>query len=201
MKLILIFNLLVFCFTCKSKKNSIDNNCIYKLETFMNSNFKIKYKKYFYNDKIVVIDERIDDKIGGVYSFNEKRDLIDYKFYNDSISYSYNEQYVKNIFYKQGNPIVRYEFHSKENELPALYIDYFLLFKHIKNVRLEINGKEKVIDVYKSNLWSNMYSSSISFPKKYLTDKIKPMVVLKCDIIYCDGSRESIVDTINNSRK
>jgi hypothetical protein len=200
MKLILMFNLILFCFTCKDKKDSVKSNCIYTLKTYIDSDFKIKYKKYFYNDTIVVIDERIDGEVGGVYSFNKKGNLIDYKFYNDSISYSYNEQFLKNIFYKQGNPIVRYEFHTTEDELPALYIDYFLLIKQIKNTRLEINGKEKVIEVYKSNLWSNMYSSSISFPKKYLTDKIKPMVVLKCDIIYCDGSKESIVDTINNGR-
>ena len=166
MKLILIFSLLVFCFTCKSKKNSIDNNFIYNLETFMNSNFKIKYKKYFYNDTIVVIDERIDDKIGGVYSFNEKGDLIDYKFYNDSISYSYNEQYVKNIFYKQGNPIVRYEFHSKENELPALYIDYFLLFKHIKNVRLEISINSAMSKIKLRNYGNVQITSYINTDRK-----------------------------------
>jgi hypothetical protein len=199
MKVILFLNLILFFFSCTTLEDNL-NNCSYTLKSYIDSNQGAKYARYIYDDTITIIDERINGKIGSVYSFNKKGNLIDYRFYDKINSFTYNEQYINGNLYKKGNSIVKYYVKTDIIGYPYLNIDYFLLNKKIENVKLEINGKIQQIHVDKSENYTNMYNSAIKFPKKYLTDKIKPMVVLKCDIIYCDGSKELVIDTINNGR-
>lgn len=196
---ILLIPFIVFCFiiSCKKKQKSFCQFNLNQLLVIDTPKVSITYK----GDSLIEVREKTKSGFGGVYRFDQKRNLRFYKFFINDSQFYYSEEYDSkgNIFQKHGIPMVAFDVWRKKNNDTVLFTgSLYVLNKKYENIEIISNYKDTIRPalLYKSESYTNMKEFYFTLP---IAKNINDLVFYATGTVIntCNQKRESFSDTVS----
>jgi hypothetical protein len=194
MKSIFIFFITLFLNifnSCQNNQQSNDkiNNCDYLYSNYCKDlTKKIKPIVEILEDSSLIVDERDDRKMGGVYYFNKDKVLSKYQFYLSDNKISY----TKTSDSKNDFPLLSYSFFTDDKGRVNLGVMLSTLNNKIVNVFIsKDNGELNKLKIDNYSLFSNVVFSKVLFNKYSLKELSKQKLYLYLEYLNCKGEKKT----------
>ena len=120
----LFFILFSVNFSCLN--NSIDESCKFDIKDYLNLDTSKFHPIESVHNDYRIFDERKDDYFGGIYAFNKKGNIENYRFYVDTNLFTFEENYSDDSFYNKKSPLVYFTTQTgKDGKAVVLLFYYF----------------------------------------------------------------------------
>lgn len=190
----IIFSIIISC------KNNQTSFCQYNLSQLLEIDtpkVEISYK----DDSLIEVREKSKNGFGGVYRFDQKKNLRFYGFFISDTQFYYSEEHDSkgNILRKEGVPLVAIDVWKKENNDTILFTgSLFSLNKNYENIEIVTNNKDTIRPnlLYKSESFTNMKEFYFTLP---IAKNINKLIFFATGTVVntCNQKRESFMDTIS----
>jgi hypothetical protein len=188
--------LFVFGF-CNNKPRK--SSCHYNLNQLLISDTP-KVIITYQNDTLTEVRDRINEKSGGIYTFDKNKNLRYYAFMIDSLQYQYSEEYDidGNVINRIGKPLVMHQLQKEKNDTVSFVISLFSLNKKYGGIQVVSNRGDTIEPgfLYKNKFYSNLKCFFLKLP--VAKDINNLMLYTNVNLINtCSNLDESFSDTMS----
>lgn len=197
---ILLLTFIVFCVivACNRGRNSYCQYNLNQLLVIDTPKVSITYQ----DSLIIEVRDNTKNGFGGVYRFDQKKNLRFYGFFINKTQFYYSEEYDAqgNILQKEGVPMVAFDVWRKNinNDTVLFTGSLYALNKKYEDLEIISNYKDTIHPtlLYKSLSYTNMKEFYFTLP---IAKNINNLVFYATGIIIntCNQKREPFSDTVS----
>jgi hypothetical protein len=177
---------------CSCRKNKTNCSCNYKDIFKEDTSFIVK--KLNGDGSFNIFDNTKDSFPTGFYIFDSNGELKSYRFVTSFVSYIYSEEYSNKKWKSIGSPLVNQTLFLKKDSC-YLTFNFFSLNKKYTQIFFINNLDSLKLQLSKSNIYSNMLSSTIRLKLLQGESTINGIITAEY-INQCSQFTYSFVDTI-----